>query len=252
MKLEAALAGVGVEALKARYFGQRVLVLSRQKSNPFEGLITPEELEIRLNDGVASDTALAVIGPDGRKLAMDELHQVQPVAGWSRAFVRKSRLAEQLASGASIVLHNMSHLNPGVAELIADIEATFPGMSADAHLYISPRASASGYQVHKDLPQHKLYLQVLGSTDWTVYRGTDPRRSMSVEEASSALEVDIQVTLTPGSLLYLPPGVFHRAENPAGPRISLSIPFNETPGTFAVDRTHVPLARYFRDRKEGE
>jgi ribosomal protein L16 Arg81 hydroxylase len=140
----------------------------------------------------------------------------------------------------------MTAINPEVEELIADIESTFDGVQADAHVYVSPRARSSGYQVHRDTPQHKIYLQVLGTTEWTVYRGSDPRRGMPVEEAERLLAVDFRAKMTPGSILYMPPNVFHRAENPYGPRISLSIPFNRVPGSLQVDREHISIAQALR------
>jgi hypothetical protein len=170
----------------------------------------------------------------------------QTGAAWAPTFTRKSRLAELLRSGHSCVLHNMSQITPRVAELIASVEDAFPGYQADAHIYFSPSAGATGFDVHRDQPQHKIYVQLHGTTHWTVYRGSDPAIAMKPSEAAERLAIDFEVRLTPGSVLYLPPAVFHRVESREGARVSLSIPFYESPLAQPVDRTHVPVADLLR------
>lgn len=245
MKLARALGALSGEDLKERYWGKRPVVLRPNEGNPLAGLVTVEEVEVRLNDGCATATNLAVIEPSGAKVAPSALYHKQLGPSWSPYFLKKRDLLQHLARGSSFVMHNMTHINPRVAELVADIEATFPDFEADVHLYVSPRAGATGYLVHKDEPQHKIYLQVEGETQWTVYRGAHQKRALSREEAATVLSVDFEVRMTPGSVLYLPPGVFHHATNPSGPRLSVSIPISPRVGVLPVDRTHIPLARFF-------
>lgn len=246
MKLAEVLSPLTVDDLKEKYFGRRCFVKVPKMGNPLQNLVTLEEVETRLNDGCASLTNLAVVGKDGAKYPPEEFYARQIGPGWAPQFLRKSLLLDKLEEGHSFVLHNMTHVNPRVAELIADIEDAFEGFQADVHLYVSPRPQSSGYLAHRDQPQHKLYLQVYGTTHWTVYRGTHDKPALTRSEAEEHLEVDFQVEMTPGSVLYMPPAVFHRATNPAGPRLSVSIPFKPGPGSFKVDRTHIPLAEIMR------
>ncbi|MEM9693282.1 MAG: cupin domain-containing protein [Myxococcota bacterium] len=241
MKLAKALGPLPVDELKRRYFGRRALVLSPNVGNPLAGLVTLEQIEARLNDGVASLSRVTAIGRDGHKLDAEAIYKRQPVNCWQNVFLRKARIKQLLEDGHSLVMHNMTQLNRELGELVADIEAAFVGHQADAHLYISPQARSSGYQAHKDTPQHKLYFQVMGTTQWTVFRGDHEKRALTPEEASAHLEVDFDASVTPGTVLYLPPGVFHRATNPEGPRVSVSIPFYPIEGSLPVDRTHIPL-----------
>ncbi|MEM6295913.1 MAG: cupin domain-containing protein [Myxococcota bacterium] len=244
MRLRDVIAPVTPADFRATYFGRQCFLVKRSK-NPLEGLVSIETIEARLNDGVASRHGLAVIGPDGAKLPAAQIHAPQPGPAWSAGFVRKRHVAGLLEQGCSFVLHNMSSITPGVEELIREVEGLGARVQADVHIYVSPRANASGYNVHRDTPQHKLYIQLHGSTDWTVYKGTDPRRAMPVEDAEATLRVDFRARLRPGSVLYMPPGVFHRATNPDGPRISLSIPFYESPASVPVDRTPLRLRSLF-------
>jgi mannose-6-phosphate isomerase-like protein (cupin superfamily) len=241
MKLAELLGPTLVEQFIARTFGVRAWVQLRNDATA-QPLLSLEELDTRVNDGTASLSALAVIGPDGAKLPPEALFVRQPGPAWAPHFLRKSRLGALLRGGHSCVLHNMSQITPRVAELIESVEEAFPGYQADAHIYFSPSAGATGFDVHRDQPQHKFYVQLHGSTHWTVYRGSDPAISMKPDEAAARLAVDFEVRLTPGSVLYLPPGVFHRVESRDGARVSLSIPFYESPLALKVDRTRVPVA----------
>lgn len=246
MKLAEVLEPITVDELKQKYFGRRCFVKIPKMGNPLEGLVTLEDVETRLNDGCASLTNLAVVGKNGGKFAPAEVYARQIGPGWTPQFLRKSLVLDRLLEGHSFVMHNMTHINSRVAELIADIEGEFETFQADVHLYVSPRAQSSGYLAHRDQPQHKIYLQVFGTTHWTVFRGSHPKPALTKEEAEEHLQVDFEVELIPGSVLYMPPAVYHRATNPHGPRLSVSIPFKPASGSFKVDRTHIPLARIMR------
>jgi ribosomal protein L16 Arg81 hydroxylase len=247
MKLQHCLGPLSVADLREKYWGKRCLLLKPQGQNPLEELLTLEELEVRLNDGCATMTQLSVIGPDGGKLSHDELYHRQAGPAWAPEFLKKRDVHGWLAEGRSFVMHNMTHINPRIAELVADIEQAFPDFGADVHLYVSPSARATGYRTHKDEPQHKIYLQVMGSTSWTVYRGQAQKRALDEAETRRHLTIDFEAQLTPGSVLYMPPGVFHRATNPDGPRLSVSIPIAPRLGVVPVDRHHIPLRTLMGD-----
>jgi ribosomal protein L16 Arg81 hydroxylase len=240
VKLEEAIAPCSLEDFKHKYFGRKPFALMR-KNNPFESLVSLAEIEARLNDCCATLAHLAVVGKDGRKLPSEEVF----VRHGARTFVRKGKLLELLQSGHSVVMHNMSEINPGMLELTSSIESEFASFCADLHVYISPCAQASGFSAHCDIPQHKVYLQLFGSTLWQVFRGTAPERALDEEQTCRHLELDFEVRLTAGSVLYLPPGVYHRVTNDE-PRVSLSIPFHHHAGESRVERLHVPLTRMLR------
>ncbi len=244
MDLTQALKPISIAELKDKWFGKKSLAIVR-KSNPFEGLLSLSELETRINDGCASLTNLSVIDERGHKLPRAEIYTEQRPGGWSPSFLHKDKVRALLEQGSSFVLHNMSQINRPISELVASIEQNFPGFQCDLHIYASPRAGATGYQVHRDYPQHKIYLQLMGCTQWTVYKGAHEARSMSLEQAEAQLAVDFETKLLPGSVLYMPPNTFHRATNPDGPRISLSFPFHHHPGAYRVDRSHIPLQSLF-------
>lgn len=243
MDLADALAPLTVAELRDQYYGRRPLALVRN-TPIFQTLLTLEQVEARLNDACGSSMNLFVIGENGSKLPREAVYAAQREGGWTREFVKKSEVKRFLAEGKSFVMHNMAHVTPEVGRFVASIEQAFPKHHCDLHIYVSPSGSSTAYNVHRDFPQHKIYLQLLGTTRWTVYRGTSDARSMTVERAEQTLERDFEARITPGSVLYLPPGVFHRATND-GPRVSLSFPFHPHPTALPVDRTHIPLGKMF-------
>lgn len=239
MRLADVIRPLTVEDFRAKFYGRQCFVIKRT-DNHLADLLSVKDVEVRLNDGVASRTRVSLIGPQGAKIPSDKLLVGQTGQAWTDCFVDKARVRSLFEAGHSLVMHNMSGITPRVESLIQELERAF-GAQADVHLYVSPAASATGYQAHRDQPQHKLYVQLVGSTTWVVFKGTDPRRAMPLAEARKLFAVDFETKMTPGSVLYMPPGVFHHACNPDGPRLSMSIPFYESPGSKPVDRTQIPL-----------
>jgi ribosomal protein L16 Arg81 hydroxylase len=148
-------------------------------------------------------------------------------------------------------MRNMSQINPKVASLIDAIEASFKGARADLHLYISPMDDGTGYHAHRDFPQHKIYLQVIGKTSWEIFdhHADLPRESVNLADADEPryLTKIMEFTLAPGDVLYMPPGRFHKVRNHHGPRVSFSIPFvvNVDGKAGRMDRTHIPFRAIF-------
>ena len=245
MHVEKLLEPIALSQFKEQFLGKKPCVLLR-KSNPFDELVTLEEVEARLNDSCATQTNLGVIDGSGKKLPRSELY-AEASGQWVASSLRKRYVLKLLGEGRSIVLHNMSQINRSVAALCASIEQELDGFHADLHIYVSPRAKATSFDVHRDRPQHKLYLQLIGTSRWTLYAGQHQAMAMSPERAQRELTIVFQGLLTPGSVLYMPPDTFHHVDNPAGPRLSLSIPFHQDPRALAVDRTHIPLRDFFED-----
>lgn len=226
-----------IEEFRDQDFGKRSFFVHHE-TNPVEGLVSLDEIEARLNDGCCGFGTVAMIGSDSRKMQPREIYAEPLGKTWSAAYLKKSRVKALLEAKHTFVMHNLSQMNPKVDALIASIEAEFPKFHADVHLYVSPGPGGTAYKIHRDDPQHKIYVQLIGTTHWTVYKGDDV----------NALDIDFQVVLQPGSMLYMPPRVFHKVANPDGPRVSLSIPFFLSPEQTAADRTFIPFRRIFEGR----
>ena len=217
------------------------LMLGKGKRN-FSDLLSLAEIETALNSGCNINNPMQIILETGeRGYFIDQnLH-------WSVTALRKKNLTQLLKAGHSFVMMNMSQINEPVARLIDTIENSIDYCHADLHLYISPIDDATGYMAHRDRPQHKIYLQVVGNTSWQLFSHSDdlPDEDISIPEKNESkyLTEIMNFTMVPGDVLYMPPGQVHKVRNHAGPRISFSIPFVIDPGNTAprMDRSHIPL-----------
>ena len=244
MNIADILAPLTLSEFKTKFFGKRSVAITRV-SNPFPAILTLDEIEQKLNDGCATVTSLGIIGEDGIKMPLDAVYNNAAQIRWSPFAMKKRFVLDKLQNRHSFVMHNMTQINRHIADIADSIEAEFPDFHADLHIYVSPRPSATGYNVHRDSPQHKIYLQLIGTTYWTVYRGIAESNAMSLAEADKHLEVDFRSELTPGSVLYMPPDTYHHVTNGNDPRVSLSFPFIHDPSRVRMDRTHIPFKSIF-------
>jgi ribosomal protein L16 Arg81 hydroxylase len=211
----------------------------------FADLLSLDEIETALNSGCNINAPVEIIGDGLRRPLIDRN------VAWSPVALRKAEIKALLESGHSFLMRNMSQINPKVAALIDAIEARFKGARADLHLYVSPADDGTGYHAHRDQPQHKIYLQVIGRTSWEIFdHGADlPREAANVAEADEAryLTKVMEFTLAPGDVLYMPPGRIHKVRNHHGPRVSFSIPFvvNLDGKAGKMDRSHIPFRAIF-------
>jgi len=192
-------------------------------------LLSLKEIENKLNDGCACHFNLSIIDENGEKIS--GLDMYEPNTGWAVASLKKKKVAQLIESGHGFVMHNMTQINQKISALIDSVEEEFEDHFADLHVYISPTKNATSFKIHKDYPQHKIYIQLFGISNWTIFSGT-------VEEG---LKQAMQTDLHPGHVLYLPPGMYHKVTNREGPRISLSIPFMRHDELNKMDRTHISL-----------
>lgn len=246
MDFDALIAPLGKEVFFESY-RKGACMLIRGDRNRFDGLVTLEEIELRINDGCNTISPVQIIGGGHRGTIVDEN------LAWSPLATRKSEVLNLIRNQHSFLMTNMSQINPRIARLVDSIESAFgdEDMRADVHLYVSPTGAATGYNAHRDYPQHKLYLQVIGSTRWQVFDQIrdlpDKVRAIPEAQESDCLKVAREFELRPGDAFYMPPATFHKVRNTAGPRVSVSIPFNKVSDSAVpkMDRAYIPFKQIF-------
>jgi len=225
--------------------GRETFVMQGHGRRNFGDLLSLDEIENALNNGCNVNLPIQIIGNGVRQSYVDRS------VAWSPFSLRKAEIKLLLESGHSFLMANASQINPKVAALIDAVEARFKGARADLHLYVSPTSDSTGYDAHRDFPQHKLYLQVIGNTSWQIFDHSAelPQQMTSVNEADEGryLTKIMDFSLRPGDVLYMPPARFHKVRNHHGPRVSFSIPFvvNLDGKAGRMDRTHIPLRAMF-------
>ena len=215
----------------------------------FSNLITLEEIESTINNGCNINSPMQII-KDGVRY-----YYIQENLPWSQVALQKSVIKKLLEEKHSFMMMNQTQINKKVSELIDTIESTFTNSHADLHLYISPKTASTGYDAHRDRPQHKIYMQIIGMTHWKIYKIVKemPEETLALKEKDEKmyLEEEKNFTLEPGDLLYMPPGTFHKVRNEEGPRVSFSIPFviAEEKREY-MDRTYIPFQEIFDTSRE--
>lgn len=223
-------------------------VMSGEGKRDFTDLLSLAEIEIALNNGCNISNPMQIILEIGERG-----YFIDQNVYWSPVALKKKEITNLLKSGHSFIMMNMSQINKAVAELIDTIEKSFNHCHADLHLYVSPINDGTGYMAHRDRPQHKIYLQVIGNTSWRLFSHTDdlPDDHISItEEGENKYLTEIMnFTMIPGDVLYMPPGQIHKVRNHSGPRVSFSIPFVIDPKNTMqrMDRSHIPFQELFEN-----
>lgn len=135
----------------------------------------------------------------------------------------KSFIFNMILSGATFVL--LEYRNKQTSELLYEIEKQFD-VVCDVHVYGGISIDSKSFNPHVDIPSNFI-VQVEGTTLWKIYKN-QASDLFSQEEINSTsikddLELDFEVLLNPGDILYIPARRFHEAI-PNGKRLSISIP----------------------------
>ena len=135
----------------------------------------------------------------------------------------KQFILDYVNNGSTFQICGCCILNDNLKSLVSDIQEAFTG-ACDIRIYGSKNGDTKAFPPHADRP-FTFIIQADGDTDWIVFKNRisnmllheyyEPKR----EELIPALEV----TLSPGDLLYIPPRAYHCAL-PSMPRLSMSIP----------------------------
>jgi ribosomal protein L16 Arg81 hydroxylase len=239
---------MGLEEFLLKYNNNESFIIKGHKDK-FSNLITLEEIESTINNGCNINSPMQIIKDGVRH------YYIQQNLKWSQVALQKSVIKKLLEEKHSFMMMNQTQINKKVSELIDTIESTFTNSHADLHLYISPKTASTGYDAHRDRPQHKIYMQIIGMTHWKIYKIIKEmlEETIALEEKDEKvyLEEEKNFTLEPGDLLYMPSGTFHKVRNEEGPRVSFSIPFViEKEKSEYMDRTYIHFKELFDTSRE--
>ena len=131
-------------------------------------------------------------------------------------------LFQSFDGGHTIIVDRMHALWRPVTELCRDLFIDM-GMQVQANLYVTP-SRAAGFGCHWD-GHDVLILQLEGSKVWSVYKRDAPLPRPNSDGAShdGASTPDLEVTLQPGDVLYIPRGSPHQARTSAEASVHLTV-----------------------------
>lgn len=213
--LAALLSPISVKTFLQDYFGSRPLLV-RGTPGKFDALLKPDDF---------------IYG-------LDKVTEIRCVfSELKQASISPADVREMFEAGATICVTGVdrAHSSLRAAAKRIEKEIGYAGR-VDFRSYMSP--PGSGFDVHYDA-RVATTLQIDGTKTWWYSEEphvqfpteNSPRNDMAeIRRAVSRVKLR-KVTLLPGDLLCLPPGVWHKAQAGAGGSLALNMAFNHTGAT---------------------
>jgi len=215
MDLKTLLGPIGPGTFHEQHWGRRPLLLSRGTPGFYEHLLSLDDVERLLGTHRFRDADVRLVRNgkilrDKRTRLGDDSLDLVTVYG-------------ELSRGATIlVMDAHRHLRP-LAALCSRLAHEL-GHVVAANLYLTP-SQAYGFEPHYD--HHDVFiLQIHGSKTWRLYpeyvRHPKPPEQPHVDPARIG-ELEREVELLPGDLLYLPRGFVHQAVTSDRPSLHVTV-----------------------------
>jgi hypothetical protein len=137
----------------------------------------------------------------------------------------KKFIIDGINSGDTFIINQYTAFKKQISDLCWAIETAFDVVT-DAHVYGGLHDNCKSFKPHIDVPANFI-CQVEGTTHWQVYKNKcsyllNHYETNTLPIPPDTLEVDLDVMLEPGDVIYLPSRTFHGAF-PKGQRLSISI-----------------------------
>lgn len=186
---------------------------------------------------------------EGVRSALTEMTRSRDIVGHNvPGYVNEVQVRKDFEAGGTFKFNQAEHWHPRIKALLDGLKSRFRG-GLEAYVFLSPPGKTA-IQAHMD-GSHVLVLQVAGVKDWKVGLLDETSISGSDRYHSEDIPKDkrIDVTLTPGDVLYMPHGAPHYATARVGNSIHIAITVEEPT---AKDLSEVYLARFLAGPGYGE
>lgn len=208
------IAPVVLAEFLSEYFEQRTLLVSRNRRDYYESILSIPLLECFLGEHSVKHDQVSVIDADR------DISSTEYVGSNGR--ISLDRLYNLFAGGSTIVLHHMQDSLLGLANLCRGAEQVF-NCRFQTNVYFSP-PGGQGFKPHYDT--HDVFvLQIAGSKEWRLYAGTVPLPLPGEDfdqESFQPGEVSESFVLEGGDLFYCPRGMPHDARATSEPSLHIT------------------------------
>jgi ribosomal protein L16 Arg81 hydroxylase len=209
------LAPLTLDDFRESYYERAPLHIARADSAYYDRYFTLREFE-RIMCGSEIRTTDVKVVRDGTPARVDSFAKVKKMRSGEQKervgeLVEPDRLSALLAGGCSLVLDGAQRFSPSLGSLCRELEM-FLRHSVNPNVYFTP-ADAQGFSVHYDT-HDTVIIQVAGTKHWRIYNAPYelPLDDQYFDKKLHPVgDVQLDITVHPGDLLYIPRGVLHEA-----------------------------------------
>jgi ribosomal protein L16 Arg81 hydroxylase len=141
-------------------------------------------------------------------------------------FIDKRKVQTAVQQGAAVVLEGLDILDPGINQLLAELEKLLPCALTNAEAFFSQRGNEA-YTGHRD-SDDVLVIQISGRKHWYLHRPQQRRyfgnAGLSKDQMGPVLA---EIDMNPGDALYVRGGVPHRCTTPGDHSLHISIDLSD-------------------------
>ena len=133
-----------------------------------------------------------------------------------------SFITQHIRAGGGFVITGYGMYNETTNGLCKEIEEQFQCVS-DIHVYGGLKNISQSFKAHSD-PTSNFIIQVEGITNWKIFSNKCAMisKEQPVFPDEKDLEIELEINLNPGDLIYIPSRQYHKA-SPSEKRLSMSI-----------------------------
>jgi len=209
---------VGLDTFFSSYYEREALVIHRERSGYYDGLLSLQTLD-ELVSGIARSSDEIFVVDHSRNIQPED-YQLEDES------VDAVRVHKLFDEGATITLRQLQQRLPALAKLCRGVEQQL-SCACQTNLYFTP-ANAQGFETHHDT--HDVFiLQLAGSKRWHLY---DPALRLPLPgqryywKRPPAGPPASAFTLHAGDLFYCPRGTPHDAQAAQEASVHISLGAN--------------------------
>ncbi|WP_185095596.1 cupin domain-containing protein [Streptomyces sp. CEV 2-1] len=210
------------ESFREKYWEKQVLLVQREDPSYFSDLLTLDDVDLLLFSLGVNLDGIRVL-TEGKEMPVSELEHLSGQNG--RVTVLET-LYQLYRTGSTIALNALEPRWEPLSRLSAELSAE-TSARVQTNVYLTPGGGAQGLSPHYDT-HDVCVLQVHGVKRWSLY-GTAhelPLRDQPFDHSKVfEREVEQEIDLKPGDVLYLPRGTVHAATSTDSASVHITVGF---------------------------
>ncbi len=179
-----------------------------------------EKLQAHLNNPLLNHDWITLY-KQGARIPLEQYMLWKTVLGKRLMFMDKTRLNNELADGAAVLLEGVDVLDADINAFVAEVDKAMPCALSNAVAFFSQKGHEA-YKGHRDTDD-VLVMQISGQKVWEIFE-PQQRRYLDNNDLSRAEmgPLAAKITMNAGDALFVRAGVPHICQTPAAHSLHLS------------------------------